>query len=54
MNIPIGVAAGDLVAGTVCFKDGLTGKCNQHSESGEKAYMICEKGNVRGRVSLEF
>ena len=45
LNIPIGVAAGDLVAGTVCFKNGLTGKCNQHSESGEKAYMICEKGN---------
>ena len=49
LNIPIGVAAGDLVAGTVCFKNGLTGKCNQRSEGGEKAYMICEKGNVLRR-----
>ena len=54
LNIPIEVAAGDLVAGTVCFKNGLTAKCNQHSKSGKKAYMICEKGNVMRKSIFGF
>ena len=54
LNIPIGVAAGDLVAGTDCFKNVLTGKCNQHSKSGEKDYMICEKGNVMRKSIFGF
>ena len=43
LNIEV---SGELIAGEVCYKNGVNKKCDQNGENGGSASLICEKGNV--------
>ena len=36
----------ELIAGEVCYKNGVNKKCDQNGKNGGRASLICEKGNV--------
>ena len=44
----------ELTAGEVCYKNGVNTKCDQNGRNGQRASLICEKGNVTDKIMFVY